>query len=445
MKRNAIGELIRWKNKRDRMPLIIEGARQVGKTWLMKEFGRTEYKQLAYINFDMDGRVKEIFEKSVESRHVIGELELYCGFKFVPEDTLIIFDEIQECNRALVSLKYFCEESPEYHIVAAGSMLGVAIHRDNSFPVGKVETLFLYPMSFAEFLAALGETRYEMALARGSYNDFYVLEDDLTSLLKRYYYVGGMPRAVLSYAESQNLEEVRRIQNDIIGNYEKDFSKHINAPSIPKVGMIWNSVPTQLAKEKKQFIYRDMKEGARSSQFEDALYWLEKVGLVYRISRVSAPSLPLAGFEDQAFKLYLADVGLLSARCGLTAQNLAEPDSAVFNVFRGALTKQYVLQELKALNVPPHAKPQVFYWANDRKKGLAEVDFIIQYAGEIIPVEAKSSVNLQAKSLRAYREYYSPRAAIRTSLARYSCNNGLYDIPLYLMGEFHKIIGGKGG
>ncbi|GHU54233.1 ATPase [Spirochaetia bacterium] len=441
VKRNAMQSLIRWKNKPDRMPLIIEGARQIGKTWLMKELGRLEYKQTLYINFDINNRVKEIFQKDISPRHIIEELELTAGFKIVPEDTLIIFDEIQECNRALVSLKYFCEESPEYHIVSAGSLLGVAIHRDNSFPVGKVETLRLYPMSFAEFLDAVGETRYRMALERGDFNNFYVLETDLTRLLKMYYFVGGMPRAVLAYIEGQDLNEVRRIQEDIIGNFEKDFSKHINAPSIPKLGMIWNSIPAQLAKEKKQFIYRDMKPGARASAFEDALYWLEKVGLVYRVNRISVPSLPLAGFQDEAFKLYMADLGLLSAMTGLTVQNLADPDPEVFNRFRGALTEQYVLQELKAIDTQAAAgTPQVFYWVNDRKKGIAEVDFVIQYNGEIIPIEAKASINLKAKSLKTYMDYYRPLAAIRTSLARYNQSETLYDIPLYLIGQFWRVV-----
>ncbi|GHU61984.1 ATPase [Spirochaetia bacterium] len=442
MKRNAIEALIRWKNKQGRMPLIIEGARQTGKTWLMKEFGRTVYRQTLYINFDMNDRVKELFQRDINPKHIIGELELIAGYTIDPADTLIIFDEIQECNRALVSLKYFCEESPEYHIIAAGSMLGVAIHKDNSFPVGKVETLHLYPLSFAEFLDAVGETRYQMALEQGDFHRFYVLEDDLIRLLKRYYFVGGMPAAVLAYSEGQDLKEVRRIQTDIIGNYEKDFSKHINAPNIPKLGMIWNSIPAQLAREKKQFIYHDMKPGARASAFEDALYWLEKVGLVYRVNRISLPSLPLAGYQDGAFKLYMADVGLLSAKTGLTIQNLADPDPEVFNRFRGALTEQYVIQELKAAESSMGAleSPQVFYWANDRKKGIAEVDFVIQYNGEIIPIEAKAAVNLKAKSLKTYMDYYRPPAAIRTSLSRYGRNESLYDIPLYLIGQFGRVL-----
>jgi predicted AAA+ superfamily ATPase len=435
MKRKALQELIRWKTRPGRMPLVIEGARQVGKTWLMKEFGRGEYRQTVYINFDANDKAKEIFGKDINPRAIIGELEIFAGRRIMPEETLIIFDEIQECSRALVSLKYFCEDAPEYHIVSAGSMLGVAMHKNNSFPVGKVETLRLFPLSFTEFLDAAGETRYALALEKGDWNAFYLLEDQLIRRLKLYYFTGGMPRPVLAYLEGQELEEIRRIQENIIRDFEKDFSKHINAPSIPKVGTIWNSIPGQLAKEKKQFIYRSMKEGARASQYEDALYWLEQVGLVYRVSRVAAPSLPLSAYEEAAFKLYMLDVGLLSAKSGLTARDLAQGDPEVFNHFRGALTEQYVLQEIKA-----NSRAQAFYWANDKKKGMAEVDFLIQHEGEIIPIEVKASLNLKAKSLKAYMDYYKPKTAIRTSLARYGKNGSLLDIPLYLMGEFARIV-----
>jgi predicted AAA+ superfamily ATPase len=437
MYRKAMESLIRWKNRPDRQPLILEGARQVGKTWLMKEFGRTTYQRTLYINFDMDARVRELFDRNIDPAHIIGELELLFGGKIDPQTTLIVFDEIQECNRALVSLKYFCEDAPGYHIIAAGSMLGVAIHRGNSFPVGKVETLELYPLSFAEFLEAIGEKRYAMALTAGDWQAFRVLADDLTKALKYYYFTGGMPQAVLAFAEDRDLDKVRRIQNEITGNFEKDFSKHINAPSIPKVALIWNTVPSQLAREKKQFIYKHMKEGARASQYEDALYWLERVGLVYRVSRVSTPSLPLAGFAEDTFKLYLLDVGLLSAMSGLTAENLTEPGEELFNRYKGALTEQFVLQEIKTLG----QGAQIFYWANDRKKGEAEVDFIIQYEGEIIPIEAKAALNLKAKSLKTYMDYYKPKWAIRTSLSPYGQNRNLYDIPLYLIAQMPGITG----
>ena len=435
MKRKIMQDLMVWKNNSNRMPLIIEGARQVGKTWLMKEFGTTQYKNTVYFNFDDNKKLHKLFDQDLDTNRLIYELELVSGRKITPHETLIIFDEIQECNRALISLKYFCENAPEYHIISAGSLLGVAIHGENSFPVGKVNTLQLYPMTFAEFLDAVGETRYQKIIENRAYNSAYAIADDLINHLKYYYFVGGMPKAVQTFVNRKNLEEVRKIQKNILADYERDFSKHIDAPSIPKVGLIWNSIPSQLAKENKQFIYKEMKQGARASQFEHAFYWLSKVGLIHIVNRVETPNLPLAAYKKEAFKVYMLDVGLLSAQSGLTIQNLTNPDPEVFNHFKGALTEQYVLQELKAAT-----NENVFYWMNDRKKGVAEVDFLLQCEGDIIPIEAKASVNLRAKSLKAYMDYYEPPVALRTSLARLGRNANLYDIPLYLLGEFHNII-----
>lgn len=435
MKRKIMRDLIAWKNNLSRMPLIIEGARQVGKTWLMKEFGAIYYKNTVYFNFDDNRKLHKLFEQDLDTNRLISELELISGSKITPHETLIIFDEIQECNRALVSLKYFCENASEYHVVSAGSLLGVAIHGDNSFPVGKVNTIQLYPMTFAEFLDAVGETRYTAIIENKAYNSAYAIADDLINYLKYYYFVGGMPKAIQSFITQKNLEEVRKIQKNILADYERDFSKHIEASSIPKVGLIWNSIPGQLAKENKQFIYKEMKQGARTSQFEQAFYWLSKVGLIYMVNRIETPNLPLVAYKKNAFKVYMLDVGLLSAQSGLTIQNLTNPNPEVFNHFKGALTEQYVLQELKAAT-----NENVFYWMNDRKKGVAEVDFLLQYDGNIIPIEAKASVNLRAKSLKAYMDYYEPAVALRTSLARFGINENLYDIPLYLLGEFQEIL-----
>jgi predicted AAA+ superfamily ATPase len=440
MQRKVIEKLVKWKSNPHRQPLILQGARQVGKTWLLKEFGRLHYEKIVYINFDENHKAGQIFQNDISPRHIVNELELLAGFKIESEKTLIIFDEIQECGRALSSLKYFCEEAPEYHVASAGSLLGVALHRDKGFPVGKVNIIDMYPLNFAEFLLAMGETRYQMALDRGDYGALYLFEDDLIRRLKEYFYTGGMPLAVRTFAERKDPDQVRSVQRDILISFERDFSKHLNAPSIPKLGIIWDSLPRQLAKQKKQFIYRDMKEGARASQFEDALYWLEKAGLVYRINRVTVPTLPLAGSGDPAFKLYMIDVGLLGAKNGLTLQNFSERDPDIFGRYYGALTEQYVLQELKALETPP----EIFYWENDRKKGLAEVDFVLQHGGEIIPIEAKASVNLKAKSLKVFTDYYHPAAAVRTSLSRYNCghadNGRLWDIPLYLIGCMREIL-----
>jgi predicted AAA+ superfamily ATPase len=306
----------------------------------------------------------------------------------------------------------------------------VAIHGGASFPVGKVTIIRLYPLSFAEFLDALGETRHKKIIDEKNFNSLYVLEKDLTARLKEYFFVGGMPKAVASFAENRDLNTVREIQRDIITNYENDFSKHISPVSIPKVGIVWNSIPLHLAKEKKQFIYRELKQGARASQYEEALYWLKTIGLVYPVHKVELPHLPLLAYQQEAFKLYTLDLGLLAAQTDLSIQSMAQPDTALFDNFRGAFTEQFVLQELQFLK----PKPQIFYWENDRKKGLAEVDFVIQYEGEIIPIEVKASVNLKAKSLKIYMDYYQPKAAIRASLGRYGQNKNLYDIPLYAIG-----------
>jgi predicted AAA+ superfamily ATPase len=437
MERKAMAELLKWKARPDRMPLILEGARQTGKTWLLKEFGRTRFKKTVYINFDADEEAKALFSQSIQPSYIIQNLEYREGVKLNPGETLIIFDEIQECNRALNSLKYFCEEAPSWFVTAAGSLLGVAIHGNSSFPVGKVQSIRLRPLSFREFLAALSETRLDKIMQDGAYGSLAVIHHEMTARLKQYYFIGGMPRAVAAFVEDGNLERVREIQLETLGNFEKDFSKHINASSIPKVGIIWNSIPVHLAKEKKEFIYKELKQGARASQFEDAMHWLEMTGLVYRLSRIDTSSLPLAAFKGSTFKLYMLDVGLLSAKTGLTMRNLAEGDDSVFNYFKGALTEQFVMEEL--LNLSP--VPEIVYWANDRSKGTAEVDFVIQYNGEIIPVEAKSSINLKAKSLQVYRSYYKPRFAVRSSLAAYSQNSNLFDIPLYALGYLPKLLG----
>ncbi|MDR1402055.1 MAG: ATP-binding protein [Puniceicoccales bacterium] len=438
MKRIAMEGLLKWKNNPGRMPLIIEGARQVGKTWLMKEFGRMHYENAVYVNFDGDRKVKKLFEQDLNPARIVDELELQSGEKIRKESTLIIFDEIQECNRACVSLKYFCENAPEYHVISAGSLLGVAIHRDNSFPVGKVNSMHLYPLTFEEFMDALGEKRYQTLVEKKNYSSAYAIGDDLTEHLKRYYFVGGMPKAVKAFVDGENLSEIRQLQREIMENFEKDFSKHIDVPSIPKIGQVWDSVPSQLAKENKQFVYSEMKKGARGSHYESAFYWLKRVGMVYKVPRVEIPNLPLAAYKQDAFKVYMLDVGLLSARVGLTMQNLADPNPEMFNHFRGALTEQYVLQELKALP----SNPEVCYWMNNRKKGTAEVDFLIQNDGEVIPIEAKSSTNLKAKSLKVYMNYYKPQTAIRTSLGAYGKHGNLWDIPLYLLGQLPHILHG---
>jgi predicted AAA+ superfamily ATPase len=431
MERKTVLDLLRWKNKPNRKPLILQGARQVGKTWLLKEFGRLYYDKVLYINFDDSRDMREVFEPNLDVRRIIATLEAEGHIKITPENTLIIFDEIQECNRALVSLKYFCENAPEYHIIGAGSFLGVAMHQGNSFPVGKADMLTLYPLSFFEFLTALGETGLVEAANALDYPRIAGMKSRYIELLKHYFYVGGMPEAVLSFSEERDFEQVREIQRNILRNYQADFSKHISGADIPKVGMIWNSVPAQLAREKKKFLYADVKQGARAREYENALQWLINSGLVYQINRVNLPKLPLISYQEREhFKLYMLDTGLLSAMASLDVKTVLVPDAALFSRFKGALTEQYVLQELKSLDdsVP------VFYWTNS--KNTSEIDFILQKWDEVIPLEVKAGINLKAKSLTAYRETFKPATAVRSSLVEYGRHGGLFEIPLYLMELF---------
>jgi predicted AAA+ superfamily ATPase len=373
MQRDALQRLINWKGKTDRKPLVIQGARQVGKTWLMREFGRLYYAKTVYVNFDSQPEQGKLFAPNLDTQRIISSLSLQFHTDITPKDTLVIFDEVQECNRALVSLKYFRENAPEYHIIAAGSFLGVAAHDGSSFPVGKVDMLTLYPLSFLEFLRGIGEEGLADAARSLDYALITGLKSRFIELLKHYFYIGGMPDAVLSFSRERSFEQVREVQRAIVHSYQADFSKHIQSADIPKTLMVWNSIPAQLARENKKFVYSDVKQSARAREYENALTWLTASGLAYRVNRVSLPNLPLISYVDAGcFKLYMLDVGLLSARSALDIKTLLEPSAALFNHFKGALTEQFVLQELKALDddLP------IFYWTN--AKNTAEVDFIIQ-------------------------------------------------------------------
>lgn len=427
MYRMAIEQLQKWKTKKRRKPLIIRGARQVGKTWLMREFGTSEYKSAVYINFDNNERMKALFEGSLEVERLITGLELYAGHKIDPENTLLIFDEVQEVPRALTSLKYFNEDAPQYQIVCAGSLLGVALHQGTSFPVGKVEFLDLYPLSFFEFLMAMGKERYVELLRKGDFDMATAFKQDYIDLLKHYYYVGGMPEAVQAFADNRDFNEVREIQRRILEAYEQDFSKHAPNEAVPRIRMLWNSIPTQLAKENKKFIYGLIKEGARAKEYELAMLWLTDCGLVHKVHRVTNPSLPLRAYEDlKAFKLFLVDVGLLSCMVGLR-QDVLLDGNELFKEFKGALTEQYVLQQLQTIK-----SLSIYYWTADR--GTAEVDFVIDNGNDVIPVEVKAEVNLQAKSLKVYRDRFHPRLSIRTSMADYKKEDWLLNLPLWAVG-----------
>lgn len=428
MYRMAMENLLAWKQSRRRKPLIIEGARQVGKTWLMKEFGRQAYGDTVYINFDSNARMAELFASDLDTKRLVLGLELYAGRKIDPENALLIFDEVQEVPRALAALKYFCEDAPQYHIVCAGSLLGIALHRGTSFPVGKVDFLKLYPLSFQEFLMAIGKKQFSELLDQQDFSMITSFRETYADALKQYYFVGGMPEAVESFAENQDFNEVRQIQKRILAAYEQDFSKHAPNEVVPRLRMLWNSIPAQLAKENKKFIYGLVREGARAKDYETALLWLSDCGLVHRVSRVIAPGIPLRAYEDmKAFKLFVLDVGLLGCMTGLHQRTLLD-GNALFVEFKGALTEQYVCQQLKTL-----ADLELCYYTNDR--GSCEVDFVVDTGGRVMPLEVKAETNLRAKSLKTYREKFSPELAIRTSMADYRKEDGLVNLPLYAIGQ----------
>lgn len=428
MYRVAIEKLYKWKESKRRKPLIIEGARQVGKTWLMKEFGSKAYKDTVYINFDSNSRMAELFASDLNIDRLIMGIELYHGRKIDPDNTLLIFDEVQEVPRALSSLKYFYENAPQYHIVCAGSLLGIALHGGTSFPVGKVDFLSLYPLSFKEFLTATAGERFAGLLDKQDYQMITSFKQTYIDALKQYYFVGGMPEAVQSFAEEKDFNEVREIQKRILAAYEQDFSKHAPIEIVPKIRMIWNSIPSQLAKENKKFIYGLVREGARAKEYEAAIMWLCDCGLVHKVSRVNAAGMPLKAYEDlKAFKLFIVDVGLLGCMTGLRQRILLDGND-LFTEFKGALTGQYVCQQLKTID-----DLGVYYYTNDR--GSCEVDFIIDTGEQIVPVEVKAEVNLKAKSLRTYREKFNPEISVRTSMADYKKEDLLVNLPLYAVEE----------
>ncbi len=428
MYRTAIESLYRWKASKRRKPLIIEGARQVGKTWLMGEFGRLAYRDTVYINFDSNTQMADLFAANLDPARLIQGLELYAGRKIDPDNTLLIFDEVQEVPRALSSLKYFYENAPEYHIVCAGSLLGIALHQGTSFPVGKVDFLKLYPLSFREFLMATGGEGFAALLKDQNFDMLSSFSQTLTDALKQYYFVGGMPEAVQCFAEDRDFNQVRSIQKRILAAYEQDFSKHAPLGIVPKIRMVWNSIPSQLARENKKFVYGLVREGGRAKEYETAILWLSDCGLVHKVSRVNSPGIPLKAYEDlKAFKLFLVDVGLLGCMVGLNQRILLD-GSSLFTEFKGALTEQYVCQQLKTVE-----DLGVYYYTNDR--GSCEIDFVLDTGEQIIPVEVKAEVNLKAKSLRTFKEKFEPKLSVRTSMANYRDEDWLVNVPLYAIGE----------
>ena len=432
MYRTVMERLQKWKAKKHRKPLVIRGARQVGKTWLMKAFGAAEYESVVYINFDNNERMRNLFEGSLAVERLVTGLELYAGHKIDPANTLLIFDEVQEVPTALSSLKYFNEDAPQYQIICAGSLLGVALHQGTSFPVGKVEFLDLYPLSFSEFLMAMGKDRYVELLNQGDFDMATMFKQDYSDLLKQYYYVGGMPEVVQAFVDNHDFNEVREIQQRILAAYEQDFSKHAPNEIVPKIRMLWNSIPSQLARENKKFVYGLVREGARAKDYETAILWLSDCGLVHKISRVNAGGIPLKAYEDlKAFKLFLVDVGLLGCMAGLRQRTLLDGND-LFIEFKGALTEQYVCQQLKTIE-----DLGVYYYTNDR--GSCEIDFIVDAGEQVIPVEVKAETNLRAKSLKTYQEKFTPEIAVRTSMADFKKEDKLVDLPLYAIEQIAEL------
>ena len=433
MYRIAMEKLYRWKVSRCRKPLLIQGARQVGKTWLMKEFGRAAYRDMVYINFDSNSRMAELFASDLNTDRLIMGIELYAGKKIDPDSTLLIFDEVQEVPRALSSLKYFYENAPQYHIICAGSLLGIALHEGTSFPVGKVDFLELYPLSFREFLMAVTGTQFAKLLDSQDYKMITSFKQIYIEALKQYYFIGGMPEAVKNFTEERDFYEVREVQKRILAAYKQDFSKHAPLEIVPKIRMVWNSIPSQLAKENKKFLYGLVREGGRAKEYETAIMWLCDCGLVYKIERVKGGGIPLKAYVDQkAFKLFVADVGLLGCMTGLSPKILLDGND-LFTEFKGALTEQYVCQQLKTLE-----NLSIYYYTNDR--GSCEVDFVVDTGERTVPVEVKAEVNLKAKSLKTYYEKYQPEISIRTSMADYRPEEWLMNLPLYAIEEICSCI-----
>lgn len=427
MERTLITKLVEWKEKVNRKPLILKGVRQCGKTYLLKEFGKRYYESCAYFNFEENDALKSVFEKDYDTSRIIFELGLYFGKTIEPEKTLLILDEIQECGRAITAMKYFCENAPEYHIVCAGSLLGIALQKQLSFPVGKVDFLTLYPMSFSEFLRAAGSetlANYVEGFKKGD-NMPEVIGEKLATLLKQYYITGGMPEVVEVWCNTHSMEQVEAIQQAIINSYELDFAKHAPSKDFPKLSAIWRSIPEQLAKENTKFIFSHVKKGWRSKDLEDALEWLIAAGLVYKVCKIEKPFIPLSSYaDDTSFKLYMSDVGLLRKLSKLPYEVVLDV-TPTYKEFKGSMTENYVLCELlKSVD------DTAYYWSSGN---IAEVDFIIQSGAEIVPIEVKSERNVKARSLSEYRKKYTPRYSVKTSMKHETNGEEVLNIPLYLI------------
>jgi len=445
MKRHTMSRLVEWMNDPRRKPLLLLGARQVGKTWLMNEFGAKYFKKVAYISFDRNERMKNIFAGDYDIQRLLLALQLEVGFPITPSDTLVVFDEIQACPRALSALKYFCEDAKEYAIIAAGSLLGVADHEGTGFPVGKVDRLYLYPMTFTEFLEATGNGQFLQLIQDRDWRLIDSFSGKLSDLLRQYYFVGGMPEAVETFVELKDFNRVRRVHRALIKDYRDDFGKHAPKGLSPRIGMIWDSIPAQLSKENKKFIFSSVQSGYRAKDLELSMRWLLDSGLIHHVAKVSKPALPIDAYRDGGFKVFFLDVGLLATMANLNAQTLLE-GNRIFQEFKGALAEQYVQQQILA-----ESGVEPYYWSAERSG--AEIDFLIQSDMAIVPVEVKAEVNLQAKSLKSFCQKFRPPIAVRTSMGHYfqqkvelpeaserqlPKNYVLLDLPLYAISQIQK-------
>ena len=423
MERSIYSSLKKWKESPTRKPLILQGARQVGKTYILKEFGAREYSEVVYINCDDNNDMQNMFVDYDVDR-IIRSLSAISGVSIKPSTTLLILDEIQEVERGLASLKYFCEKAPEYHVAVAGSLLGITLHEGTSFPVGKVDMLYMYPMDFEEFLLAMGKEQLVELLRSNSWSALTPLRGMLTELLRQYYFVGGMPEAVKAYVERGDIWEVRSIHSKIIDAYRNDMSKHAPKQQVQRINMVWNSIPSQLARDNKKFIYGALRKGARANDFEIAIQWLVDSGLVHKVHRISKPVVPLKFYEDMSsFKLFLLDCGLLGALSETPPEQILIGDN-VFEEYKGAFTENYVLQQLKSL-----PRTFVYYYSNDNS--TLEIDFVVQHDAHVIPIEVKAEENLRAKSLRQFVTDNHGLHGVRFSMSDYREQDWLTNVPLW--------------
>lgn len=423
MKRLIINQLISWKENSQRKPLILNGARQVGKTYILKAFGKLHYQNVAYVNLDSQKELAKVFEQDFNVTRIIRSLSAFLNIHIEPQHTLIVLDEVQECPAALHALKYFCEDAPEYHVVVAGSLLGISMHGNSSFPVGKVDMLRMFPLTFEEFLMALGEEQLIKLMKDGETEVIDTLSGRFVDCLRQYYYTGGMPAVVKEYITSGNLQSVRQLQKQILFDYRRDFSKHAPAEQVPRINLVWDSIPAQLARENKKFIYGALKKGGRAKEFEMAIQWLIDAGLVYRVYRANKPSLPLKFYEDlSAFKLFSLDVGLMGAMADSPAEAVLVNNQA-FVEYKGAMTELYVLTQLQPTGIPIY-----YYSSND---SLSEIDFLVQSGARIVPIEVKAEVNVKSKSLSAFIQKHPDLTGLRLSLLPFQTQDWMENRPLY--------------